>query len=197
MRTIDATREIERQGRVLVTPLLMRSARDGRVRWTDDLPNAEALQRSVGDALLFGRDREYGIEIKTEESNRHGNAFLETHSNLPDAGTPYRPGWLYTLVGADILVYLFLDSQECWAMPFAALRRWLFYHPETTKSIASMYHERRQEKHVQLNETWGLCVPWQHLENAGVALRLDIDHARLPLPWPSRSTAKLMPLFGR
>lgn len=120
---------------------------------------SEMLQRTIGDAVVNVKDSIYGVEFKVEASNKHGNFYLETWSNL----SRFKPGWMYTL-DADILLYYFLESRELYTIPFQRLKVWAFGSKQSgpvndARRRLARFPERMQSKHNQLNDTWGICVP--------------------------------------
>ena len=105
------------------------------------------------------------LEIKVE---RHwtGNLFLETWSNLnlADRDSHYErgstPGWLVTS-RADLLLTYFLDNDDLVTVPFLRLKRWAFSSGPQGGVYA--WPEKPQGRYGQLNDTWGRCVPVEHL----------------------------------
>ena len=118
---------VERDGIRLLTPFLEDTTKSGSLRNTMTLPDAAALQRTVGDfiARRFSDNQEIGIEVKTERSHT-GNIFAETWSNYVDGtltNSYEKRGWLYTLQ-ADFLFAVFLSNERAYLIPFPAFRRW-------------------------------------------------------------------------
>lgn len=150
MNAFDDTRKIEQRSLDILRPLIEQRAFNGQYVVTNKGPLSRELQRSVGD-LLYNSDKEtvYCAEIKAEESNAHGNFFLETWSNR----ARFTLGWMFTLT-TDLLLYHFIEDDLLYPLPFARLRRWAFH-----KGNIYRFDERPQTKHVQLNDTWGRCVP--------------------------------------
>jgi hypothetical protein len=131
---------------------------DGRFVTTDKGTMSRLLQREVGDFLANGPDgRCWGLELKTEEADRHGNFFLETWSNLNFGMQTV--GWMLTLK-CDVLLYYFLESRELYSIDFRRLFEWAWgTHGRPPQLHARNFRFKAQKKHSQLNETWGYCVP--------------------------------------
>ena len=123
-----------------------------RIVLTDDQP---ILQKTIGDMIVqhLGHSP-YTAELKAEETNKHGNLYLESWSNKP----LLTPGWMHT-TRADRLWYFFLEQRLLYSCNMSDLREWAF-----VKRRAKDFPEKRQEKREQLNETWGFCVPISILE---------------------------------
>jgi hypothetical protein len=133
-----------------IVPFLKRISLDGRYVLTNKGNLSQELQKMVGDAVLNSHDgRIWGVEIKAEESDRHGNFFFETWSNRKR----FTPGWMFTL-RADILLYYFIKERLLYSFDFFKLRSWAFMDGNINK-----YPEKPQGKYSQLNDTWGRCVP--------------------------------------
>lgn len=124
-------------------------------------PLAKLLQEQAGDILLNTKSGSlWSMECKAESLNAHDNFFLESWSNK----SRFNPGWFWK-VQADILLYHFLNDEdgyerdEIYAMRLADLRAWCFETESDGLWRMCRWKERRQEKHNQLNDTWGFCVP--------------------------------------
>ena len=139
----------------------------GRVEITK---SSEFLQSVWGDFTIFKGDQPYGIELKAEASNRHGNFFLETWSNR----SWFTLGWLFKLRG-DSLFYYFVEEKELWTIKMPALKAWAF-GTEKLPGQVWQYPEKRQAKHDQHNDSWGRCVPIAVLQKT---LADDIKQFRL------------------
>jgi hypothetical protein len=116
------------------------------------------------------------LEIKVEQ-RWSGNHFLETWSNRnlddPDAHYDHgsTPGWLVTS-RADLLLFYFLDSDDLVTVPLLRLKRWAFDSGPQDGVYA--WPEKLQHRYGQRNDTWGRCVPVEHLEAAVGALRTKV-----------------------
>ena len=154
-RAIDATRNIERLALERLWPFIRQRAFNGQYVVTSKGPLASELQRTVGD-VLYNTDKEtiVSVEIKAELANKWDNFFLETWSNL----SRLTIGWMFTL-RADWLFYYFLESDELHIIPLPKLQRWAFIE----KKIYD-FPECKQGKYVQLNDSWGRCVPIKVLQ---------------------------------
>jgi len=143
---------VEARSRAILEPFIHQVSLNGRYVTTDKGRLARELQKTVGDVLINTQNGGvYAIEIKAEESRRHGNFFLETWSNL----SRYTVGWLYTL-NCDALLYHFLEEDELYAISMLRLKRWAFNERNLCK-----YQQKMQSKRTQMNDTWGVCVPIQ------------------------------------
>jgi hypothetical protein len=147
-------------GLQLILPLIeLRS--NGRMVTTSKGTMARELQRTVGDVLFNRSDgRVYGVEVKTERQDSHGNFFFEYWSNkgLAEDGSPLLThGWLHTL-RTDLLFYLFYEDRRLYIMNFQKLQKWAFFE---NKIYA--YPEKRQNAYQQRNVTWGRVVPIAHV----------------------------------
>ena len=152
----DEARTVEQRSMQILRPFIQQRAFNGQYVVTSKGPLARELQKSVGD-MLYNSDSEtvYSAEIKAEESNKHGNFFLETWSNR----ARFTLGWMFNL-NTDLLLYYFLDEDELYAIPFLKLRKWAFHQCRIYD-----FPERKQAKYDQLNDTWGRCVPCTTVAN--------------------------------
>ncbi|MEO7102849.1 MAG: hypothetical protein ABI119_05885 [Gemmatimonadaceae bacterium] len=118
--------------------------------WTPgECAKGEAVQRTMGDIVAVNRvGVTVGLEVKADYTD-HDNLFLETWSNR----ARFTSGWLVTLQ-SDALLYVFVKRRECYAIPFQPLKRWAFH-----EGRIYAFPEREQKQSVQLNDTWGRCVP--------------------------------------
>lgn len=150
MNAFDTARGVEQRSMAILRPWIQTRAFNGQFVVTTKGPLARELQLTVGDAL-YNSDAEtvYSLEIKAEETNQHGNFFLETWSNL----SRWTPGWMLT-VQSDLLLYHFIGPDELYIVPLKKLKHWAF-----TERNIYRFPERRQGKYTQLNDTWGRCVP--------------------------------------
>jgi hypothetical protein len=165
MNAFGRTRLVEAAGLAILGPFLDAKA-DGRLVMLDKGPLARALQETTGDAIFQGPEgRAWSVEIKTEEEHT-GNLFLESWSNRnldsPDAHMTIgpTPGWFLKLK-ADLLMYYFLDTDNLYVLDFFKLKQWAFREWRIAR-----YPERPQGKRVQMNDSWGWCVPVSVLERA-------------------------------
>lgn len=168
---MDAFRDaqkLEERSMVILRPFIQQRAWNGQYVTTSKGALARELQKSVGD-FLYNGDAEtvYGVEVKVEQNNRHGNFFLETWSNR----SRFTLGWMYTL-NTDLLLYHFLEDDLLYKIPFRKLRVWSFH-----KGRIYDFPEREQAKRAQMNDTWGRCVP------------IDVVSRELPLPPPMKPLA--------
>jgi len=148
----DACR-VEDQSWAVLKHFVASAALEGRYVTTNKGRLARELQKSVGDVLMNRHNGDVvAIEIKAEESNQHGNLFIETWSNK----SRFTLGWVYTL-NADILLYHFIAQDELYVIDFQKLRTWLFADRDGKPNI-DRYREAAQAKRDQLNDTWGRCV---------------------------------------
>lgn len=159
MNAFEDGRLVEARALEMVLPFIGAVAMDGRYVVTDKGRLAPLLQLRAGDALFNSTKGDVvGVEIKGEETERTGNLFLEIWSNKHR----WRQGWLYHLQ-TDLLLYAFLDTRALYVVSFHRLREWAF----TTPGMRGPdypgriwdYPEREQRKRMQLNDTWGRCVP--------------------------------------
>lgn len=163
MNAFVETSKIGDRGVELVMPFLKETSLDGQVVTTDKGRLSEELQKKYGDIFFNCRNSKvWAVEVKTEESQRTGNFFLETWSNKKW----YTPGWMIEL-NADILVYLFLDTLTLYSVPFKKLQRWSFDERSRHGLMGRLYDypEREMKKYGQPNDTWGRCVPIVDIEN--------------------------------
>jgi len=108
MNAFDSAREVEARSLEILTPFIESRSFDGRFVLIEKGRLAQELQRTIGDAVLTAHNGNfYAVEIKAEESNKHGNLFLETWSNL----SRYKTGWMFTL-DTDLFLYHFIEDDE-------------------------------------------------------------------------------------
>jgi hypothetical protein len=131
-------------------PFLNTKAYGGRFVLTDKGNLSEFLQKTVGD-IIFNcpNGKVWTIEVKTELESKYGNFYLETWSNL----SRLTPGWMVTLV-SDFLWYYFQDIQTLYSIQLPKLQDWAFRQ----RHIYG-HPEKIQKKAIQMNDTWGRCVP--------------------------------------
>ncbi len=180
---------VEHRGLAVLLPYLAERAYQGRIVSTAKGPLACALQRSFGDVFMnMDADTLRGLEIKVE---RHwtGNLFLETWSNrnLEDRASHHErgstPGWLVTS-RADLLLFYFLDTDDLITVSMLRLKRWAFGSGPQGGVYA--WPEKQQFRYGQRNDTWGRCVPVEHLEREVGARRAHVRQMDL-LSTPGRS----------
>jgi hypothetical protein len=154
MNAFDDTRLVEQRSLKILRPFIQQRVFNGQFVVTSRGPLARDLQVTVGD-IVYNSDAEtcWGLEIKAEDSNKHGNFFFETWSNRER----FTPGWMFSL-NTDLLAYHFLEDDELYVIPFQKLRRWAFGFGAEDGHIY-VFPERKQTKRTQLNDTWGRCVP--------------------------------------
>lgn len=162
---MSSSRSIEQQAMAEVTMFLQ--SLTPRVSLTEA---SEFLQAVWGDYTILKNGLPYGIELKAEAENRHGNFFLETWSNR----AWFTLGWMYKLRG-NSLFYYFVQEKELYTISIPALQAWAFGSNDKPGRIYG-YPEKRQSKYFQKNDSWGRCVPIAVLQKA---LEGDIKLFRL------------------
>lgn len=164
MNAFEDARGVERRSLEILRPLISQRSFHGQYVVTNKGPLARELQKTAGD-VLFNKDGEtvYGVEIKAEEKDAHGNFFFETWSNR----ALFTLGWMYTLK-SDLILYHFIENDDLYIIPFQKLRKWAFH-----QCRIYAYPERQQGKRAQLNDTWGRCVP---IRDLAVELNLEIPY---------------------
>ena len=121
-------------------------------------------QRNCGDICVIKPEgQKIFIEVKTEASNKHENFFLEEFSNRKTR----KPGWM-RYCNADILFYVFLKSNEVYAMSLSKLQRWFY---ET--GIFRDYPLKLQRSNEQDNDTYGYVVPIKNLVELGNTIKFS------------------------
>lgn len=156
-------RQIEARGWDDLEMFIKTIARNGQFVVTDKGNLSEILQQTIGDGL-FNDKKDGGVwcfELKTEETNKYNNLFLEFWSNL----SRFNPGWLLKL-NTDILFYQFLSERQIYCVSFNKLRKWAFQDINTQGWPGRLFDFplKQQTKYSQLNDTWGFCVPISILE---------------------------------
>lgn len=165
LNSFEKCRATEERSMELLRPYIESHSFNGRFVVTGKGPLARDLQKQAGDVLVNTDEKTiYGVEIKAEEENLHGNLFLETWSNR----ARFTPGWMFAS-RADLLLYHFIKTNEVWRLDFERLRRWAFHENRIYD-----FPEKPQKKHDQLNDTWGRCVPTVVLESEVKARRIDL-----------------------
>ncbi len=155
--TFQTCLAIEVEGYQLIRPYLDRHCEEYVYINTSkrkDLYNL--IQKNAGDLIFKVNGEIYFADLKTEQSNRYGNFFLETWSNK----SRNTPGWLDPKVGiqSDYLFYIFLEQKMMYSFNFPELRRWAY-----EQNNLKRFPEKCQKKYDQLNDTWGVCVPIEKL----------------------------------
>lgn len=163
---------VSAKGYAILIPYLDELA-DGRLVLSDKGKLAKWLQESVGDVVMQQDGRMWWVEIKTEETSKWGNFFLEIWSNRnldvreSHAERGSNPGWLSKL-RADLLLYYFLDTDDLYSIDLFSLQRWAYgYNNKAGNEVAGNLHrfrEKVQSKRVQMNDTIGVCVPIKVLQ---------------------------------
>jgi hypothetical protein len=98
---------------------------------------------------IFCKDLDLYIELKVEQKKISSNFFIETWSNRQRK----TKGWFYT-IKANYLFYLFLEEKCLYTMSLNNLKKII---------KLNKYKEVKQKKYTQLNDTWGLLVPRNHI----------------------------------
>ena len=168
MNAFDEASKVEAQAMRVLIPYAYSRAHEGRFVLTHGGPFAEEMQRSYGDVLISTKENLYGVEVKAERENEHGNLFLEVWSNL-SADMP-RPGWMLT-TRASFLWYYFVASDDLYQIVRRDLYNWAFVDGNIYR-----YPERRQSRYAQRNLTVGRCVPIEHLEAADLLTLYHPSH---------------------
>jgi len=153
----DETRKVEAEALKELIPFLRERAFEGRFVVTDKGNLSRILQKTVGDVLFnCQKHKVWAVEIKSEVENKWNNFFLEIWSNLKR----FTPGWMLTLQ-ADILMYYFQKEKELYVMSLPKLKEWAFINTSKNGERGRIWDfpEKQQSKYVQLNDTWGRCVP--------------------------------------
>lgn len=170
MSSFNNCQDIEARSLAQLVPYFRSRALDGQFVMFANGERMKDMQLSYGDAVwVDGNGRTHVLEFKAEVRDT-GNLFMETWSNM---GT-FRQGWFYTSK-ADILVYHFLDTGRCFAMPFKRLREWAL----DPRGGANLYKfpEVPQSKHDQHNSSFGRLVNVQRLLDAKVAKAIKLAPA--------------------
>jgi hypothetical protein len=153
--------QTEADGRKVITPYLTKIAYGGRFVWTD---SDKFLQNNYGDILVsVDSSTVVAVEMKTERDNTWGNLFLETWSNRKWN----TPGWMDKLLSCDILLYNFLNTDECFGAHFPTIVQWF-------NENKMNYKEKPQKKHAQANDTWGRPVPISTLLQKKLCLPMSL-----------------------
>jgi len=133
---------IDAQGRQKIMPFL-KSVSDSLI-W---IPKRDDRQYTIGDVIIVSSFR-VNTEIKTEKVNPFGNLFLEEWSNRKKK----IHGWMYNLDKCHVLIYNFLNSDECYGFPFQKTKEWFMKNKER-------FVLKEQNKYSQHNDSWGRLVP--------------------------------------
>lgn len=182
MNAFNEASLVEHRGLAVLLPYITERAHEGRVVSASKGPLARTLQRSYGDLFMnTDADTIRGLEIKVERSWT-GNLFLETWSNrnLEDRDSHHErgstPGWLVTS-RADLVLFYFLDTDDLVTVPMLRLKRWAFGSGPQGGVYA--WPEKQQGRYAQRNDTWGRCVPVEHLEREVGAKRSQVRQLSL------------------
>lgn len=127
-------------------------------------------QRLVGDFFVEVSDGVLvSVEVKTEREHT-GNLFLETWSNLSPDERYRREGWLST-IQTEVLMYIFLDQEICYSIPFQSLYEWAI------RDKNALEYPIRKARCDQKNETWGHLVPVRVLldQVSGIQVRRRVN----------------------
>jgi hypothetical protein len=154
----DQARKVEADSLPVLMSFLGHQSEGGRFVLINKGRLARDLQLSHGDAFLNVRDHGLiAVEFKSELVHT-GNLFIETWSNR----SRFKRGWLDHL-DTDMLLYYFRDREVLYSIPFQALKHWAFRveHPKYPGVYGRLagFREVCQQKHEQLNDTWGRLVP--------------------------------------
>jgi len=161
---------VEARARIVLLPFLKERAKDRQLVLFSKGALARHLQEVVGDLAYNTRSGIYlTVEMKSEESDKFGNLFLESWSNrnLEDRanhdihGT--NPGWMLKL-SANLLFYYFIASDELYVIDMFKLKRWAFGLDINGHRRINRFPEKAQGKRTQRNDTWGWCVPIKILQ---------------------------------
>ncbi len=168
MNAFDSCRGVEAQANALLLPYLEEKA--NCLALSNKSTLAIWLQESVGDVILSTKDEQilFSVELKAEKKHT-GNIFLETWSNKnlanrkSHAERGQNVGWLMK-IRADLLLYYFIDVDMLYAFDVFSLKRWVFGDEKSAgKWSTGQLQERRQSKHSQMNDTWGVLASLVHL----------------------------------
>ena len=160
-------------------PFLDTKAYAGRFVVTDKGPLSEFLQKTVGDIIFnCSNGKVWTIEVKTELESKYPNFYLETWSNLSRLTT----GWMFTLK-ADFLWYYFQDIKTLYSIQLPKLQDWAFRQRRIYN-----HPEKMQKKAVQMNDTWGRCVPIKVIkEEVGFTVYNLNSEPEAPTPHPTEA----------
>jgi hypothetical protein len=162
MNAFNAGKKIEAQSMAILQRFL--DDRDNRWVMTNKGPLARYLQEVLGDFIINTAKQEcWTVECKAELENRYNNFFLETWSNrnlenrASHGERGSNPGWLKKC-RADLLFYHFVGPDDLYIINLFRLQQWALGHGDV-KGRMYDFPEKPQSKYVQLNDTWGRCVP--------------------------------------
>ncbi len=158
MNAFTSAKTVEAKALDVLEPFIKMRSHDGRFVICDKGPLSKIIQQSMGDIIAStNRNTISTIEVKAEEKTT-GNLFIETWSNrniddrYSHAERGSNVGWIFKQ-RADYLFYYFLDNDLLFIIDFFELKRWLFH-----VGALYRYREVRQNKQVQMNDTWGRLV---------------------------------------
>lgn len=157
MTSYEECNKIEAAAWKDLLPMLQSKSFEGRFVFTDKGRLSKILQETVGDVVYNDRRGSlWAVELKSEESNRWGNLFLETWSNR----SKFNPGWMFKS-DADMLWYYFLKEKLLYIFHFPELKKWAFVEINNNSRAGRIWDFKaaQQKKRAQKNDTWGRCVP--------------------------------------
>jgi len=155
MNAFDKASEVEKRGTLAVMELIKAQFPRWRVARTwEATERGKALQTQFGDLFIWTEKEILQVaELKIEQVNRHGNAFLETWSNFLK-----KPGWMFSC-NCDLLIYHFLDHKETFIFEMPKLKEW--FHGSGYRR----FDQKCQQAYDQKNDTRGVCVPFAVLRD--------------------------------
>lgn len=125
---------------------------------TNNFNNFLMYQQYYGDYLAVKNADKFFIEVKSEQSNKWGNFYLETWSNKPE-----NVGW-FKKCRADLILYHFIADKMIYIFDLQKAQQFV-------ESSGDKYPEKPQSKYSQRNKSFGLCVPVNDImDAAGVAV---------------------------
>jgi hypothetical protein len=170
MNAFETSSLVEARAMAILAPFIAQRAHDGRFVLLDKGPLARALQETVGDVIMTGRDGLVrSVEIKAEEKYT-GNLFFEVWSNwnfddpMSRHTYPPNPGWACKS-NADLLLNYFLDNDRLYVVDLMKLQRWAFSEkPGGEGERIDDFPIRLQKKSAQKNRTKGRIISWDIIE---------------------------------
>lgn len=157
MNAFHECRGVEQSSFEILMPYLAEATDDGRYVLTDKGRLAATIQQTHGDVIAQKNGEMVCIEVKAEEADLYGNAFLEEWSNR----SRFNPGWLLKLE-TDFLFYHFIKDDRLYVFDFPDLQRWAFTSASHRTGFPGRlydFNSKPQAKRQQRNDTWGRCVP--------------------------------------
>ena len=167
LKAFDACLSVEARAMKILEPIIA-AYYDSHVRASGNGKLVKWIQQNMGDVLARNPPNAADIvDVKSEETNKHGNFFLESWSNKARG----KRGWMFTAHYTK-LWYYFLDTSELFIIDFARLKTW------AVERITD-FPEREQNKYDQLNDTWGRCVPIGVIRNeVGFDEEIVVDESK-------------------